>query len=103
MNSRRAALQMLCAAGVSTLLPPAWAQAGKVKPDAQSALIVVDVQNCFVTGGTLAVKGGEQVVPVINRLAEVFANVIVTQDWHTPGHASLPAATPARSRSIRSS
>ena len=37
----------------------------KVKPDAKSALIVVDVQNCFVTGGTLPVKDGEQVVPVI--------------------------------------
>ena len=96
MNSRRAALQMLCAAGVSALLPRAWAQAGKVKPDAQSALIVVDVQNCFVTGGTLAVKGGEQVVPVINRLAEAFANVIVTQDWHTPGHASFASSHPGK-------
>ncbi len=59
------------------------------KPSAKSALIVVDVQNCFVTGGTLPVKDGEQVVPVINRIAAAFHNVVVTQDWHTPGHASF--------------
>jgi nicotinamidase/pyrazinamidase len=52
-------------------------------------LIVVDVQNCFVDGGTLPVKGGAQVVPVINKLAASFENVVVTQDWHTPGHASF--------------
>ena len=57
-----------------------------------SVLIVVDVQNCFVTGGTLPVKEGEQVVPVINRLAKVFQNVVITQDWHTPGHVSFASA-----------
>ena len=66
--------------------------AAAVKPNAKSALIVVDVQNCFVTGGTLAVKGGEEVVPVINKLAGVFENVVVTQDWHTPGHVSFASA-----------
>jgi nicotinamidase/pyrazinamidase len=64
----------------------------KVKPAADAALIVVDVQNCFVTGGTLPVKDGEQVVPVINRIAPLFANIVVTQDWHTPGHASFASA-----------
>jgi nicotinamidase/pyrazinamidase len=63
--------------------------AGTIKPDAKSALIVVDVQNCFVDGGTLPVKGGAQVVPVINKLAASFENIVVTQDWHTPGHASF--------------
>ena len=43
------------------------------------------MQNCFVTGGTLPVKDGEEVVPIINKLAAAFENVIVTQDWHTPG------------------
>ena len=59
------------------------------KPGAKAALIVVDVQNCFVTGGTLPVKDGEQVVPVINKIAAAFDNVVVTQDWHTAGHASF--------------
>jgi nicotinamidase/pyrazinamidase len=67
-------------------------RAAPVKPDAKSALIVVDVQNCFVTGGTLAVKGGEEVVPIINKLAGAFENVVVTQDWHTPGHVSFASA-----------
>jgi nicotinamidase/pyrazinamidase len=65
------------------------APAGPVKPGRNAALIVVDVQNCFVTGGTLPVKDGEQVVPVINALAPKFTNIVVTQDWHTPKHASF--------------
>ena len=63
--------------------------AASIKPDGKSALIVVDVQNCFVTGGTLPVKGGEEVVPVINQLATAFENIVITQDWHTKGHASF--------------
>jgi nicotinamidase/pyrazinamidase len=63
--------------------------AGKVKPSARSALIVVDVQNCFLDGGTLAVKGGNEVIPIINKLAAQFDNIVVTQDWHTAGHASF--------------
>ena len=63
--------------------------AAPIKPNAASALIVVDVQNAFVTGGTLPVKDGEAVVPVINRIAPGFQNIVVTQDWHTPGHASF--------------
>ncbi len=63
--------------------------ADRIEPDARSALIVVDVQNCFVTGGTLPVKNGEDVVPIINRIAPAFENVVVTQDWHTPDHASF--------------
>ena len=66
--------------------------AGKIKPDAHSVLVVVDVQNCFVTGGTLPVAQGEAVVPVINHLAAAFENVVATQDWHTPGHASFASA-----------
>src|SRR5262245_12762024 len=56
--------------------------------DEKSVLIVVDVQNCFLPGGSLAVKDGEQVVPIINRIAQKFAHVVLTQDWHTPGHIS---------------
>ena len=80
----------LLAAGSMVLLGIAPMRAGAAaKPSAKSALIVVDVQNCFVTGGTLPVKEGEQVVPVINKIAAAFNNVVVTQDWHTAGHASF--------------
>ncbi len=50
----------------------------RIKPGASDALIVVDVQNCFVPGGTLAVAHGEEVVPVINRIAPAVQNIIVT-------------------------
>ena len=66
--------------------------ADKIKPSASSALIVVDVQNCFLPGGSLAVKDGDQVVPVINRIAKGFDNVVMTQDWHTPHHMSFASS-----------
>src|SRR3984957_13360614 len=67
---------------------PVWA-APSIKIDDASALLVIDVQNCFLPGGSLAVKDGDQVVPVINRLAKGFTNVVMTQDWHTAGHVSF--------------
>lgn len=75
--------------------PTLWA-AGPIKPGARAALIVVDVQNCFVDGGTLPVKGGADVVPVINKLAGAFENIVITQDWHTPGHASFASSHPGK-------
>ena len=63
-----------------------------MKPDAHSALIVVDVQNGFCTGGGLAVADGEAVVPVINALSAAFENVVLTQDWHPPGHLSFASS-----------
>ena len=83
---RRTFMAALLASGA---WPAGLVAAAKIRPDELSALIVVDVQNCFVTGGTLPVKQGEDVVPVINRLAKAFSNVVLTQDWHTPGHASF--------------
>lgn len=79
-------------AGLFLLGAASRVRAAPVKPDAKSALIVIDVQNCFVTGGTLAVKGGEEVVPIINKIAPAFENIIVTQDWHTPGHISFASS-----------
>ena len=55
-------------------------------------LLVIDVQNDFCTGGNLAVAGGEEVVPIINRLGEKFANVVITQDWHPAGHSSFASS-----------
>jgi nicotinamidase/pyrazinamidase len=91
---RRTWLKALAGTALAPLagLPGHGLAAGKIKPDARSVLVVVDVQNCFVTGGTLPVAQGEAVVPVINRLAARFENVVVTQDWHTPGHASFASA-----------
>jgi len=52
-------------------------------------LLVIDVQNDFMPGGALAVPEGDQVVPVINRLAEAFTHVVLTQDWHPADHVSF--------------
>lgn len=70
----------------------AAAKAGPIAPGAKDVLIVVDVQNCFTKGGSLEVKDGDAVVPVINKLSKSFANVVMTQDWHTPGHASFASS-----------
>jgi nicotinamidase/pyrazinamidase len=59
-------------------------------------LIVVDVQNDFCPGGALAVPRGDEVVPLINRLAARFDNVVFTQDWHPRGHASFASSHPGR-------
>ncbi|MGY3694256.1 nicotinamidase/pyrazinamidase [Bradyrhizobium sp. USDA 3240] len=88
MLDRRQIVAGLGTLALATLVPKSlWAAA--TKPDDGSALLVIDVQNCFLPGGSLAVKDGEQVVPVINKIAKSFANVVMTQDWHTPGHVSF--------------
>jgi nicotinamidase/pyrazinamidase len=58
------------------------------------ALLVVDVQNDFCSGGRLAVPGGEEVVPIVNVLMARAAHVVLTQDWHPPGHGSFASAHP---------
>ena len=60
------------------------------------ALIVIDVQNDFLPGGNLAVPNGDQVVPIINRLAKAFSTIVLTQDWHQADHQSFAAAHPGR-------
>lgn len=58
------------------------------------ALIIVDVQNDFVPGGALAVKGGDEVVEVINRLELEFDLIVATQDWHPKDHGSFASNHP---------
>ena len=58
-------------------------------PESDDALIVVDVQRDFCPGGSLAVPDGDQVVPVINRLAPKFQTVVTTHDSHPPDHSSF--------------
>ncbi len=93
MHNRRLMLQGFASAallGTSGLIT--LARAAAIKPGRDAVLIVVDVQNCFVPGGTLPVPKGDEVVPIINALAKKFANVVMTQDWHTPGHASFASS-----------
>ena len=62
----------------------------------RDVLIVTDPQVDFCPGGALAVPEGDAIMPVINRLARRFAHVVVTQDWHPPGHISFASAHPGK-------
>ncbi|WP_375274263.1 bifunctional nicotinamidase/pyrazinamidase [Methylorubrum thiocyanatum] len=59
-------------------------------------LLVIDVQNDFLPGGALAVPEGDAVIAPINRLAERVPHVVLTQDWHPPGHASFHGSHPGK-------
>ena len=65
-------------------------------PGESDVLLVIDVQNDFCPGGALEVPRGDEVVPIVNRLAGRFPNVVLTQDWHPPGHLSFASAHPGR-------
>jgi nicotinamidase/pyrazinamidase len=60
-----------------------------IRPGNDDVLLIIDVQNDFCPGGALAVADGDAVVSVINRLAERFDHILLTQDWHPSGHSSF--------------
>ncbi|MCH8906084.1 MAG: bifunctional nicotinamidase/pyrazinamidase [Candidatus Heimdallarchaeota archaeon] len=68
----------------------------KIKINSNDGLIIVDIQNDFLTGGSLAVTDGNQIIEGVNSLGLKFkesgARVIFTQDWHPPGHWSFASA-----------
>ncbi len=76
----------------------------KITPSSADVLVVVDVQNDFCPGGSLAVPDGDKIVPIINRIARHFENVVLTQDWHPRGHHSFASSHlgkhPLETRSI---
>ena len=64
--------------------------------DDRTVLLVVDVQNDFCPGGSLAVTDGDAVVAAVNALGRRFRHVVLTQDWHPAGHASFASSHPGR-------
>lgn len=68
----------------------------EVRVTDKDALIIVDLQNDFIPSGALAVNHGNEIIEPINSLAEKFhdrGNIIVmTQDWHPPGHLSFASS-----------
>lgn len=56
------------------------------------ALLVIDIQNDFCPGGALAVSGGDEIVPIVNKLIDHFDTIILTQDWHPAGHLSFASS-----------
>ena len=67
-----------------------------ITPQPGDALLVIDVQNDFCPGGNLAVAEGDQVIPIINALAQKFEHVILTQDWHPTEHISFATTHPGK-------
>ena len=65
-----------------------------IRPGHDDLLLIIDVQNDFCPGGALAVADGDAVVSVINRFAEHFDHVVLTQDWHPSGHSSFVTSHP---------
>ncbi|MGN6616010.1 MAG: bifunctional nicotinamidase/pyrazinamidase [Ilyomonas sp.] len=53
------------------------------------ALLLIDIQNDFLPGGTLAVPGGDAIIPLCNELQKHFDLVVATQDWHPRNHKSF--------------
>ena len=53
------------------------------------ALIIVDIQNDFIPGGSLAVTDGDKIISRINELQKKFDLVVATQDWHPANHKSF--------------
>ncbi|UWQ11202.1 bifunctional nicotinamidase/pyrazinamidase [Aliiroseovarius crassostreae] len=64
---------------------------------ADTALLVIDLQNDFCPGGALAVTGGDEIVAPINALLEEFPVRAFTQDWHPAGHSSFASSHDGRS------
>ena len=64
--------------------------------DAEAALIIVDMQNDFLPGGSLAVAGGDEITPTINSMQKYFSLVVATQDWHPENHKSFASNHPGQ-------
>lgn len=67
-----------------------------IRPGTNDVLLIVDIQNDFCPGGALAVPDGDAVIPVVNRVAESFEHIILTQDWHPRGHLSFASSHAGR-------
>ena len=86
---------LFAAAGFGLAGASAWGAPAQ-KIGARDVFVVVDVQNCFTPGGSLAVKEGDVIVPLINRIAKQFKHVVITQDWHTADHVSFASQHPGK-------
>ena len=74
--------------------------ASTISINSQDVLLAIDLQADFMPGGALAVDGGDEIVPLVNRLASRFEHVVVTQDWHPPT-TRLVRLEPRRREAVR--
>jgi nicotinamidase/pyrazinamidase len=96
MLTRRVFLRTAAAFAALSAGPSTAGAQARIKPGEDDVLAVIDVQNCFLPGGTLPVPEGDKVIPLINRLGATFRHVVMTQDWHTPGHISFASSHPGK-------
>ncbi len=72
-----------------------------IKIESRDALIIVDMQNDFIPGGSLAVEEGDLIIEGINQIADYFkkkkATIVLTQDWHPKNHLSFASNHPGKS------
>jgi nicotinamidase/pyrazinamidase len=94
--SRREVLTLAAGALTLAAVPAVVRAQASITPGDDDVLAVIDVQTCFLPGGTLPVPEGDKVIPIINRLAPAFRNVVITQDWHTPQHVSFASSHPGK-------
>jgi nicotinamidase/pyrazinamidase len=93
---RRDLFTLLAGAVALAAFPAIVRAQSRIAPGDDDVLAVIDVQNCFLPGGTLPVPEGDKIIPIINRLAPAFRHVVITQDWHTPGHISFASSHPGK-------
>ena len=62
----------------------------------KDALIIIDIQNDFTAGGSLAVPEGNEIIPIVNQLQNQFDLVVATQDWHPKNHGSFASNHPGK-------
>lgn len=79
----------VCVNGYATTELPTTQQSTSVVT--KSALLIIDVQNCFLPGGTLPVADGDAIIPTINNLRNsgFFDMIVLSQDWHPQNHVSF--------------
>lgn len=68
----------------------------KLNFENMKTLIIVDIQNDFLEGGSLAVPNGNDVIPVLNEIQKDFELILATQDWHPQNHKSFAAEHPGK-------
>lgn len=69
-------------------------QKSTVPIDERTALLLIDIQYCFLKNGSLAVEGGNDIIPIVNDLRNEFEHIILTQDWHCVDHVSFASVHP---------
>lgn len=81
---------------IDAFIRKAAAEASDTNFQKTSALVLIDIQEDFLPGGSLGVPGGDEILDLAADLARAFDNVILTQDWHPANHMSFASNNPGK-------